>query len=115
MEQDLTKLYPAWAWAPYHPDAANPWSRRMAAHLYRRAGFGADSLTLDEAVKLGAVATVQRLCNPPPTPVEFEKTVAMLADRTLAGGNPQQLAAWWLYRIRTSPDPLAEKLTLFWH
>jgi uncharacterized protein (DUF1800 family) len=115
MEQDLTKLDPEWAWAPCRPDPGNPWSRRLAAHLYRRAGFGADSATLDDAVKLGLAATVQRLCNPPAPPAEFEKTIAVLAERTVAGGNSQQLAAWWLYRIQNTPDPLAEKLTLFWH
>lgn len=115
MEQELTKVDPSWAWAPFHPDAANPWSRRLAAHVYRRAGFGADSAALDEAVKLSPASVVQRLCNPPAPPAEFENSLAVLAERTVEGGNPQNLAAWWLYRMQNTPDPLAEKLTLFWH
>jgi uncharacterized protein (DUF1800 family) len=117
MTADLSNLDPAWAWAPYQPDAKRPWSRRLAAHLYRRAGFGATAAELDEAVKAGPVATVERLCSPPSTPAgeQFERSVGQLALRTAAGGNPQQLSAWWLYRMLGTADPLLEKLTLFWH
>ena len=117
MASDLTKLDPAWAWATYEPDAARPWSRALAAHLYRRAGFGATPAELDEALKAGAVATVDRLCNPPESPAaeQFDQSVESLAQRTAAGGNPQSLPAWWLYRMQGTGDPLLEKLTLFWH
>ena len=30
-------------------------------------------------------------------------------------GQIRDLGVWWLQRMRTSPDPLQEKLTLFWH
>jgi len=30
-------------------------------------------------------------------------------------GEIRDLGVWWLERMRTSPDPLQEKLTLFWH
>src|SRR5262249_43892199 len=29
--------------------------------------------------------------------------------------DPERLKAWWLYRILYDPDPLREKMTLFWH
>ena len=117
MTADITNLDPAWAWAPYQPDAKRPWTRRLAAHLNRRAGFGATTAELDEAVKAGPAATVERLCNPQSTPAgeQFERTVEQLALRTAAAGNPQQLSAWWLYRMVGTSDPLLEKLTLFWH
>jgi uncharacterized protein (DUF1800 family) len=117
MGTNLSNLDPNRAWAPFDPNAQRPWSRALAAHLFRRAGFGATSAELDEAVKAGPGATVQRLCNPPATPeaAEFESTSATLAQRTAATGNPQQLAAWWLHRMCNTPDPLREKLTLFWH
>ena len=48
--------------------------------------------------------------------VEEAKVQAKVeADRIVAAGNSQQLAAWWLHRMRSTPDPLLEKLTLFWH
>ena len=117
MPTDLTNIDPARAWAPYEPDAQRPWTRALAAHLYRRAGFGATSAELDAAVKAGYEATLDQLCNPPASPnaAEFEQSVAVLAERTAAANGPQQLPAWWLFRMQGTPDPLLEKLTLFWH
>jgi uncharacterized protein (DUF1800 family) len=114
---DLAQLDPAWAWAPYAPDARQPWTRRLAAHLYRRAGFAATSAELDDAVKAGAAATVARLCEPTPSPAaeRFERDVATLTARLAAGSNAPQLQGWWLYRMLGTADPLLEKLTLFWH
>ena len=116
---DLSKIDPAWAWAPYEPSAERPWTRRLAAHLYRRAGFGAAAAELDAAVEAGPAATVERLCAGPaagsPELTQFNGTVATLGARTVATGNAQQLPAWWLFRMLNTPDPLLEKLTLFWH
>lgn len=39
----------------------------------------------------------------------------MLAVRAAAAGSAPQLAASWLYRMLSTPDPLTEKLTLFLH
>ena len=117
MEKNLSNLDPKRAWAPFEPTAARPFSRALAAHLFRRAGFGATFSELDDAVKAGPGAAVERLCNPPATPEseEFEITSATLARRTVETGSQQQLAAWWLHRMCNTPDPLREKLTLFWH
>ena len=57
----LADLSPDEAWLPFEPSAAQPFDRRLAAHLYRRAGFAASSRELDEAVKLGPQATVKQL------------------------------------------------------
>src|SRR5687767_4959895 len=117
MGKDLRSIDARWAWAPYEPAGPGGWSRRLAAHLYRRAGFSAGSAELDEAVKLGPALAVERLFRPEGggAASEFEQTSEMLAARTAATGDPQQLAAWWLHRMRNTPDPLREKLTLFWH
>jgi uncharacterized protein (DUF1800 family) len=117
MPIDLNQLDPSSAWAAYTPDAARPWTRALAAHLYRRAGFAATSAELDEAVRVGPSATVDKLCAPVPTAQgrQFDESVEALAQRTAAGGNAQQLPAWWLYRMLGTSDPLLEKLTLFWH
>ncbi len=32
---------PDWAWSAYEPSTETPWDLRAAAHLFRRAGFGA--------------------------------------------------------------------------
>lgn len=115
MGTSLDQVDPQWAWQPYEPTSERPWSRRLAAHLHRRAGFSAGAADLDASAKLGPAAAVDQLCNPRPSADDFESTSAMLADRTIAADDPTQLAAWWLYRMRNTADPLLEKLTLFWH
>lgn len=117
MPKDLTQLDPAWAWAPYQPSADAPWNRRLAAHLYRRAGFGATAAELDEATKAGPAATLDQLCTPPTGKAvdDFQKTASTLADHAAGGGKPEQLGGYWLFRMLATPDPLLEKLTLFWH
>ena len=55
---------PDWAWAPYKPDAERPWSHRLAAHLYRRAAFGASWGQLEQAVQVGPQSTVEQLLRP---------------------------------------------------
>ncbi len=84
MSSDLQEVGAAWAWAPFEASPARPWSRRLAAHLHRRAGFSAGTAELDEVVKAGPAAAVERLCaGPKPSAegAEFEKTVAALAAR----------------------------------
>ena len=115
MSTDLHQLDPAWAWAAYEPHADRPWSRRLAAHLFRRALFGATTAELEQAVHNGPAATIDRLCNPSRNGGGFESTASMLAHRAAAAGSAPELAASWLYRMLSTPDPLLEKLTLFWH
>jgi uncharacterized protein (DUF1800 family) len=87
----------------------------MAAHLYRRAGFGANGAELDQSVKLGAARTIERLFNPPPPTEEFTSSSNLLAQRAVAGGNVQDLAGWWFFRMLNTQDRLQEKLALFLH
>lgn len=115
MKMTLDQVDPRWAWAPYEPTPQRPWSRKLAAHLHRRAGFAASTAELDAAVKRGPKQSVEQLCNPSGSNKEFESTSAMLAQRTVAADDVTQLAAWWLYRMLNTADPLLEKLTLFWH
>jgi uncharacterized protein (DUF1800 family) len=111
----LASVDPAWAWAAWQPDAKTPWNRELAAHLYRRAGFAATWAQLEEAVATGCQATVDRLMAGEPGADAFYADAARSAESLLGSGNPQQLAAWWLYVLVHSPHPLRERLTLFWH
>ena len=120
MAKDVARVDPGWAWAPFEPAAERPWSRRLAAHLHRRAAFGASTRELDEAVQLPPAEAVARLCQArSPAAADkaeaFEQTSSMLGDRMVANGSPEQLPAWWLYRMLNTADPALEKLTLFWH
>jgi uncharacterized protein (DUF1800 family) len=109
------------AWAPYRPTAADPWDLRKVAHLHRRAGFGATWAELQRDLKDGPEASVDRLLAPPrPTADETELLAGVRQGVLAAHGNrpvprDARLQVWWLYQILNSPDPLREKLTLFWH
>ena len=115
MARDLANVDPDWAWRPFEPSAQQPWNRRLAAHLFRRAGFAASSAELDQAVEQSPAEVVHRLIEPPPEAAEFRRITDGLARSVLAGGEAENLAAVWVYRMLGTPQPLREKLTLFWH
>lgn len=115
MSTDVNSLDPRKAWAPYEPDARRPWSRALAAHLYRRAGFAADTQALEEAVARGAAETLESLFAPRAEHESFQQESDALAGAVLAGGDPKKLSAWWLHVLLRTPDVLREKTTLFWH
>jgi len=114
MSDSPVQIDVSWAWSPYVPSAEHPWTRRLAAHLYRRAGFSASLEELDEAVRIGPAAAIEKLMRPP-ADERYDEEIRSLARSSLAGGNPKALEPWWLYRMLTTPDPLREKTTLFWH
>ena len=49
------------AWQPWQPTAGDPWGRKWAAHLYRRAAFGPSRDDLLEAERLGLQGTLDLL------------------------------------------------------
>ncbi len=108
-------LTPQTAWLPFEPSAERPWNRRLAAHLFRRAGFAASRAELEVAVQEGPRATVQKLLAVDAEPPKFAGEMQAFANTLLAGNNPQTLSGWWLYRMLHTPAPLLEKMTLFWH
>jgi hypothetical protein len=112
----LDQIDPHEAWQPWQPTAADPWSRKWAAHLYRRAAFGPNREELLQAERVGYEATLQRVLCGEPQAVEIRESledVGRVAVREDGGGG--QLRAWWLYAMLQSGHPLQEKLTLFWH
>lgn len=114
---DLTRLDPSWAWSEFQPSPDQPWDSGLASHLFRRAGLGAGGPELSAAVEIGMRGCVERLM-PGASLVEapdFSREMNQLADAMAASGSARSLSAWWLYRMRTTPDVLPEKMTLFWH
>src|SRR5947209_6876074 len=102
-------------WSPYEPKAKNPWDLRKAAHLHRRAGFGAAWADLQRDVKDGPAASVDRLLKPREQTEEEKQVLDSLRQGVLDSRDVERLKAWWLYRILYDPDPLREKMALFWH
>ena len=107
-------MNPDWAWQPYQPDGMNPWDQRRVAHLFRRAGFGVTAAELKESLGKSPADLVDALLNAT-QPEEFLADMRTLADSAIATGNVQQLSAWWVYRMLSTPAQALEKLTLFWH
>jgi hypothetical protein len=112
----LDKLEPAEAWAPWKPEAADPWGRKWAAHLYRRAGFGAGADELARAEKRGFADTLELILTGAPGAGEL---LATLNDtgRVAAARDTEGflIRGWWIYCMLQGGHPLREKLTLFWH
>jgi len=114
MPPTLEKLDPAEVWQTWRPTAADPWNRKWAAHLYRRAAFGASRAELIEAERLGPDGTLDLLLKGQSYAAEVEKSLAD-TGRIAAGRDErgEQLRGWWLYCMLQSGHPLREKLTLF--
>ncbi len=111
----LDSIDPGWAWAEFQPTPDRPWNHELAAHLYRRAGFGADWSQLQSAVRRSPGELVETLVTQNLEESDFRATADSLANTVLAGGDPKQLAAAWVYRLLFTPTQLLEKATLFWH
>jgi uncharacterized protein (DUF1800 family) len=111
----LDQLDPARAWARWEPSPADPWGRKWAGHLYRRAAFGASPPELAAAEKDGPAATLDRLLAGGPRAGPLVDTLEREGTKVARRGNEAELRGWWLYVMLYGGHPLREKLTLFWH
>ena len=84
------------------------------AHLLRRAGFGATPAELAAFVGMDLAAVVDVLLDDSRNPADPRP--AVVGDGTTSGYE-QWVASvqWWFDRMATTPTPLVEKMTLFWH
>lgn len=90
-------------------------TRSDVAHLLRRAGFSSLPAEVDAVAGEAAWSdVVDRVLDPSANPPET--TPPELVDTTAPEG-PQVVAAIgaWLGRMATTPTPLVEKVTFFWH
>ncbi len=113
--KSLENVDPAWAWQPYVPTNDQPWTKRLAAHLFRRAAFGANVAQIAEAIKQSPEEVVGKLVRGGTETAEDQRASDTLAQTLLATGDPRQLAAWWVYVLLHSRQPLTERLTVVWH
>ena len=118
---------------------SSSWSTPQAAHLLNRAGFGGTPEEIAALQSLGLEKAVESLISgdedadlfptppitQPPEFVEMARERAGLNEeerrehyrkmRAEQGEQIRKIRAWWLNRMRYTPFPLREKLTLFWH
>jgi uncharacterized protein (DUF1800 family) len=126
----LADLSPDEAWQPW-PKDQQPWEVRWAAHLLRRAGFGAPprergipaSAAFHRFVETGCDAALDRMLAEPSGPDTFDAFMDQMTpdsrnsyDEAPLGSEPHRsLQAWWLHRLALAAFPLRERMTLFWH
>lgn len=100
---------------PFDATRDGAWTANEAAHLLGRAQFGFSSAELDLALTTGLTATLERLLAPQAETAEFQQANSALLKVAFATGSITDLKIWWLYRMWSSANPLAEKMALFWH
>ncbi|MFN0055162.1 MAG: DUF1800 family protein [Planctomycetales bacterium] len=102
--------------APWEPDDTHPFDSDAAAHLLRRAGFGASPGEIAAAVDRGLMDTLDELfAEAPDEDQAFQATFDAINGKLLNGADPTLAQGWWIYRMVNTRVPLREKLTLFWH
>ncbi len=112
----LDKLNPTEAWHPWRSTPTDRWDLKWAAHLYRRAGFGANRAELLEAERLGFEGTINLVLSGRSKTdwlqesLDDDGNIAVRREK-----NGEEIRGWWLYRMIHGPHPLREKMTLFWH
>lgn len=111
----LSTVDPSWAWSAFEPTAKQPWDFPLASHLYRRAVFGGTWDQVHQAVERGPQATVDSLLGGSPENTAFYQQSVRSLEALLATGGVQHLPAWWLYTMVGAPDPLVDRIALFWH
>jgi uncharacterized protein (DUF1800 family) len=89
------------------------WTREIAAHVLRRAGFGATQEELDRYEQMGLNQAVDTL-------VDYETTSNaaledLLAQQSFDFERARDVQAWWLLRMLYTARPLEEKMVFFWH
>ena len=89
----------------------------LMAHLMRRAGFGATYDELEARAAKGYEATVEELVDPDAhgVPDYDELTLARYFPDMEVPSAPAMGTANFMYHLYTTPRPLVEKMTLFWH
>ena len=123
------------------PLSSEKWDYETAAHLLDRAAFGGTPAEIEAVEKKGLSAMVRELvdvsnesANIPPPAWAHPRDVRQLRMqvralknepaarkeklreiRMMEGENILDLRRWWLERMMTTPAPLLEKMTLFWH
>lgn len=108
----------------YRPGSRNPWDERRAAHLARRAGFGAYGEELDELVRMGFDDAVEHFLDVPDEDPELDHAIAAVGNDLDVLNAPvsthylddvERLKKWWVFRMVATRYPLREKLGLLWH
>lgn len=87
-------------------------------HLLRRAGFGATPNELSDYRGFGVSVAISKILNYMSIPDSNSQTqpdITMSYSNKPTASEISSLIMWWVNRMVTTPRPLEEKMTLFWH
>ena len=87
----------------------------LMAHLLRRASFGATRQELEGYLAKGYEATVEELLHPGEAQSMPDDVIRRYHTDMAEMRELYSVAAYWMYRMVTTRNPLEEKLALFWH
>ncbi|MEZ5218904.1 MAG: DUF1800 domain-containing protein [Ilumatobacteraceae bacterium] len=85
------------------------------AHLLRRSGFFADGARIDQLSRLSWAAAVDAVLDTSAAPGEDLPGEVFTWDQNQGWPRYISLVHWWLNRCVSTPTPIVEKMTLFWH
>lgn len=87
------------------------------ARLLGRVAFGATAADLDMWTGKPYADLVERLLQPAtlPVPLPQPDDAQRVALENGVPNDPAEARRWWLERMRTTPHPLLERMTLVWH
>lgn len=95
---------------------SNPLSDRrvQAAHLLRRVGFGGTSAEIDQYAAMSHADAVNKLLNFVPNPQGNFNLERRMQEADYIP-HLEDIQTWWVDTMLNTPNPLQEKMTLFWH
>lgn len=110
----MKSINPEWAWKHFEPSERQPWNHQLASHLFRRAGFGSTYEETEFALANGLDKTIDRFFDHQIS-ASYDTEMNKSARYLTTTGDVRALSSWWLLKMMQSPNPLLEKMTLFWH
>ncbi len=108
------KLTPTEAWSTYRPSREIPWTKQLAAHLFRRSGFGGTIREIESSVEAGVDKTLDQLFEST-SDASIEMEMKAAGRLLTSGSDSNALSAWWLLRMTKTNSPFLEQMAFFWH
>jgi hypothetical protein len=112
---------PEACWSPWRPSGSDRWDESKAAHLHRRAGFGATWGQVRRDTQEGLDRAVRRVLDgdthgPDGRPAgEIAEITEAMISSARREPSIERMQYLWFFRLIFSPHALAERMTLVWH
>lgn len=98
----------------FEPTDADAFDTRKLCHLLRRTSFGVTTQRIDSFKGKSPKAAVDQIVGYDAENDPFDAMVQGL-EGFVNFTQPQSVASYWYYRMVNSPQPMQERIALFWH